>query len=309
MLKKTVLALFFALCLTQQTQAIPQSLKIVASVNDDIITSSDMQNQIKLFLLTTKIPFNNQTQNMIIERVLNTTIDQKIKLREAQKNEIEISEKEIDASIKLFEQKNNIPSGEMKNILAQAGISYETFKDQVRSDLAWGRLVRRRMLLYPVSQKDINQAMEEAKKDLTTPKYFISEIFIKKEHAKNLEDLVSNLRNDPRFELYAMQFSESPTASSGGKIGWVNKGKLNVPIEKALNSIGEGEISDPIAYADGYFIFKLDKVFDPKKDKPEMPSREQVTTFLKNQKMEEVSKEYLDELRNQAIIEIRKENE
>ena len=148
-------------------------------------------------------------------------------------------------------------------------------------------------------------SMEEAKKDLTTPKYFISEIFIKKEHAKNIQDLVDNLRKDPRFELYAMQFSESPTASSGGKLGWVNYGKLNVPIETALNSLKEGEISDPIAYADGYFIFKLDKVFDPKKDKPQMPTREEIINYLQNQRMEETSRQYLAELRTQAVIDIR----
>lgn len=286
-------------------QAKSPAFKIVANVNDEIITSQDMQNNLKLFLLTTKIPFNDQTKNMILERVLNNAIEEKVKLQEAKKNDIKITEDDINKSIAHFEKINKIPAGNMKSILRQAGISQETFRNQVRTDLAWGRLVRRKASSTGITQTEINNTMKDAEKDLTTPKYFISEIFIKKEHAKNINALVDNLRQDPRFELYAMQFSESPTASNGGKLGWVNRGKLNVPIEKALNSIKEGEISNPIAYADGYFIFKLEKVFDPKRDKQEMPTREDIQKFLENQKVEEISKKYLADLRNKAVIEIR----
>lgn len=303
---RTFIAALFIACLTlSPAWAVKPAMKIIANVNDEIITSQDMQNNLKLFLLTTKIPFNEQTQNMILERVLNNAIEEKVKLQEAAKNDIDVSDDDINKSIAAFEKSNQIPVGNMKKILAQAGISNETFRNQVKTDLAWSRLVRRKMIGNGVTQTEINKAMEDAKKDLTTPKYFISEIFIKKEHAKDIQNLVQNLRKDPRFELYAMQFSESPTASNGGKLGWVNYGKLNVPIEKALNSIKEGQISEPIAYADGYFIFKLEKVFDPKKDKPEMPTREELQKYLENQKMEDIAKQYLAELRNKAIIEVR----
>lgn len=62
----------------------------------------------------------------------------------------------------------------------------------------------------------------------------VSEIYIKKSNARNLNDLVSNLRSDPRFELYAMQFSESASAANGGNLGWVNAGKLPSALETAL---------------------------------------------------------------------------
>ena len=171
---------------TSELYAKPQqSLKIVATVNDEIISSADFQNQLKLFLLTTKIPFNEHTQNMILERVLNSAIDEKIKLQSAEKNDIQVTDKEVSGSISLFEKNNKIPEGQMKSILREAGISYETFRNQAKADLAWSRLVRRKMMGNSLTQTEINKAMEDAKKDLTTPKYFISEIFIKKEHAKN----------------------------------------------------------------------------------------------------------------------------
>ena len=105
---------------TSELYAKPQqSLKIVATVNDEIISSADFQNQLKLFLLTTKIPFNEHTRNMILERVLNSAIDEKIKLQSAEKNDIEVTEKEISGSISLFEKNNKIPNGQMKSILRE----------------------------------------------------------------------------------------------------------------------------------------------------------------------------------------------
>ena len=109
LIKTSLAALAAFFCITADIQAKPkQSLKIVATVNDEIISTADFQNQLKLFLLTTKIPFNEQTQNMILERVLNSAIDEKIKLQTAEKNDIKITEKEVNSSIGNFEKNNKI---------------------------------------------------------------------------------------------------------------------------------------------------------------------------------------------------------
>ena len=67
----------------------------------------------------------------------------------------------------------------------------------------------------------------------------------------------------------------------------------------------EGEISDPILYGEGYYIVRLDKTFDPKVDKPEIPTQNDMKKFLENQKMEEFSKKYLQDLHQKAVIELR----
>ena len=102
-----------------------------------------------------------------------------------------------------------------------------------------------------------------------------------------------------------MQFSDSPSAANGGNLGWVNKGKLASPLETALNKMSSGDISEPILVGDGYYILKLQKTFDPQKDKPELPDEKQIRAFLENQKMEVLSKKLLQELRQKAVIELR----
>lgn len=282
------------------------SFKIVAVVNGDIISNQDIQNRINAFLMTTKIPLNEQTRNMITQRVTHAAIDEKIKLQAAEKNNIHISEKDIDASVANFEKNNRIPKGELKNILKQAKVSPESFRSQMKSDLAWLRLLKNKMRGEgTITQKEIETALTDAKKDLSTPKFQISEIFIKKEKAKDIQNLVDNLRNDNRFELYAMQFSDSPSASNGGNLGWVNEGKLPAPLEKVAKNLSIGGISNAILLNDGYYILKLNQRFDPKKDKPVMPSEKEIKAYLSNQKMETLAQKYLQDLRQQAVIELR----
>ena len=84
-----------------------EPLKIAAVVNNEIISSQDIKNRLNLFLMTTQIPFNPQTQNMIYSRVLNNAIEEKIKLQAASKEDIKISPQELAQAIKDFEKSNN----------------------------------------------------------------------------------------------------------------------------------------------------------------------------------------------------------
>lgn len=286
--------------------ALASSLKIAALVNGEIISSEDLQNRINAFMMNTKIPFNSQTKSMITQRVLNNAVDEKLKLQEAAKNGISISDKEVAAQMRLFEQNNGIPTGQLTKILQKADVSEDTMQEQLKSDLAWVRLIRKKYYAEGApTQKEINQTMAEAKADLNTPKYMVSEIFIKKSNAKNIWQLVDNLRQDDRFELYAMQFSDSPSAANGGNLGWVNTGKLASVLESKLKNMDIGDISDPIMLGDGYYILKLQRRFNPKTDKVEAPTQEQIRTLLENQKMESLSKKLLQDLRQKAVIEIR----
>ncbi len=281
-------------------------LKIAALVNGEIISSEDIQNKINLFLMNTRIPYNSQTKQMIKQRVLNNSIDEKLKLQEAALEGIIISEKETEEQIKKFATSNQIPQTQLPLILKQANVDRYSLEEQLKSDLAWLRLIRKKYYTEgAITQKEINLAMENAQKDLSTPKYLVAEIFIKKEHAQNLSQLVYNLRNDDRFELYAMQFSESPTAANGGNLGWVNTGKLPSVLEGKLKSMKIGEISDPIQLGEGYYILKLKQRFNPQTDKPQTPSEAEIKALLENQKMETLSKKLLQDLRQKAIIELR----
>lgn len=305
-MKKFLILLGLSLGLINHNAHAQNSVKIAALVNGEIISNQDIQNRINSFLMTSQIPLNAQTKGMIMQKVIHSAVDEKIKLQAAEKDGINISEKDIDAAVANFEKSNKIPSGELKNILKEANVSEKSFREQMKADLAWVRFLRNKLRMEGnITQSEIENALIEAKKDLNTPKYQISEIFIKKAKAKDIQDLVENLRKDPRFELYAMKFSDSPSAAKGGNLGWINQGKLPEKLEETILGLKQGEISDAILLNDGYYIIRLNQTFDPKKDKPTMPDKDEIKNYLTNQKMETLAQKYLQDLRQKAVIEIR----
>ena len=279
-------------------------IKIFAEVNGEIITSRDMQDRVNAFVATTQIPVNAETKDMVIDRVLQAAVDEKIKLQEAQKNGVEISEADMDAGMQNFAKANGVSVPQLKKMLKQAQVDEDVFRSQMKAELVWARLVQRKAAQEAnVSQSEVDEAMENITKDIKTPKFMVSEIVIPKKQAAHIGDLVSNLRQDPRFELYAMQFSQSPSARGGGRLGWVNKGQLAEPLEKALEQMKEGSISNPVALGSDYYILRLEKKYRPGIDKAPVPDAETVRKMLESKKMEETAAKYLRDLRNKAIIE------
>lgn len=279
-------------------------LKIYALVNGEVITSSDMQSRINAFILTTGIPYNAKSKTTITNKVLQSAIDEKLKIQEAKKNKITISPQEVARAVKEFEKSNNMQAGQLKKILQTANVRMSVWTKQIEADLAWKKLVSQKGYgRINVGESEINRALEDVKKDMKTQKYMVSEIVINKKDAKDIKELAELLRQDPRFELYAMQFSQSPSAANGGHLGWVTKGKLPSTLENAVVKLKEGAVSDPIAYGNDFYIFKMEKVFNPQTDAKSLPNRKQIKSYLENKKLEEFSDKYIKELRNRALIE------
>lgn len=278
--------------------------KIAAIINGDMVSNKDLQERANLFSLTTGMPANAKNKNMIIEKVMQNTIDEKIKIQEAKKQNIHVSSEELKEAYQNFERSNGMTSGKFQNILKQYQVSSETFMNQIKANLLWNKLVARRMgQNVDVSVKEVEDEFMRIKRDMDTPKYMVSEIVIRKKDAAHIDELVEILHNDPRFELYAVQFSQSPSAPSGGKLGWVSQGQLAEPLDKVIRNLREGKVSQAVPYRSDYYIFKMDKIYNPKVNKKDLPTEDEVRAFIKNRKVDEMANKYIRDLRNRAIVE------
>jgi parvulin-like peptidyl-prolyl isomerase len=279
-------------------------LKIYALVNGEPITSADMQSHINAFIMTTGIPYNSQTKQMITTKVLQNAIDDKLKIQEAKKNGISVSQKEVNDAVRRFEQGNNLQPGQLKSMLDSAKVSAKAWSAQIIADIAWNKLISSKAhSVANVGENDITKALGSIKDDMKKEKFMLLELVVSKKDAKGLNELAQNLRQDPRFELYAMQFSQSPSAKNGGRLGWVTKGQLPQTLENAVLKLKEGGVSNPIAYGNDYYILKLEKIFNPARDAKSLPSRNEIREMLVNKRLEEYSNKYLQNLRSHALIE------
>ena len=134
-MKKLFCLLALSLILINNNVHAQNSIKIAALVNGEIISNQDIQNRINSFLMTSQIPLNAQTKGMIVQKVIHSAVDEKIKLQAAEKEGIKITEKDIDSAVTNFEKSNKIPEGELKNILKQAKVSEKSFREQMKADI------------------------------------------------------------------------------------------------------------------------------------------------------------------------------
>ena len=281
------------------------SIRILARVNGDIITTEDINNRVRAFCMTTGIPYNQQTKLLIINKVMQNTIDEKLKNQEAAQNQITISPKELENSVNVFCANNKISREQLNQMLEKFGVSEDVFKEQLKTDLSWIRVVQRNTMREPITQPEIAEAMKVAERDMSKPKFLLLEIVIPEKDAGDISELSARLSQDPRFELYAAQFSQSPSSASGGKLGWVTEGQLSPVLENEIKKLSAGEVSSPILHNGNYYIYKVEKKFNPQTDTLPMPTKEEVANLLQTQKNERFAEEKMQQLRQSAMIELK----
>lgn len=279
------------------------TLKIYATVNGEVLTTQDMQKQANLFVATTQIPITAQNKKMVLEKIFQEAVETKLKLQEAKKNNVSISPKELNEGINNFAKINGLTVEELQGMLNRTQVDSKIFAEQIKAEIAWGRLVQMKAAQsMRVSKNDIKNAISLITRDKNKQKFMVSEIVIAKKDGQYIGVLVQNLREDPRFELYAMQFSQSPTAKNGGNLGWVSAEQLPDKLTSALKNMKEGEVSEPILIGSDYYILKLTKKYTPGVDKMPVPSEKEISLMLENKKLEEVASKYMRDLRNKAVI-------
>src|SRR5262249_25039135 len=138
--------------------------------------------------------------------------------------------------------------------LKQNGIPIDTFRQQIRAELGWIKVIARRIRpQVTISDDQIDEAMAEIKATANQPEYLLAEIFLSvdspaqdAEVKQSAERLVQKLRTGAGSAAAARQVSQSSTAAGGGDLGWVRAGQLDRALEAALPNLKKGDISDPI---------------------------------------------------------------
>jgi peptidyl-prolyl cis-trans isomerase SurA len=239
--------------------------RIVAVVNDDIITLNEFESRVKLTLMTSNMPDTPEMRRRVGSQALRKMIDERLQLQEAKKQSVTITDAELTPFIDRIEKSNNLPTGGLFAMLGQAGIDKEALIDQVRADILWGRVVRRLFVAQAkVSEDEIKSTTAKISAQLGQPEVLLAEIFLAVDNpsadaeVRGMADrLVEQLQKGAPFQALARQFSQSVTAANGGDIGWVRAGQSSAEIEATIGKLNPGELSQPIRSISGYHIMLL----------------------------------------------------
>ena len=279
--------------------------KIIVKVNNEIITSIDIENEIN-YLKILNPQVNNLDKNKLINIAKNSLIRERIKIITLLNvvEEIKVQDEYLNEIIKSSYEKLGLNTfDQYKKYLENNQLKIEYIKNKISVEAIWNELIYKKFNSKVVINKDkiINEV-----KDNSDIKMLLSEIVFQVKNKNDLERKYNEIKNDIQsegFENAALIHSISNSASSGGKIGWINKNSLNEIFNDALLDLKIGEYSRPILTQAGFVIIRIN---DIKKDKSNEQSIEKkVDTLIRiktNQQLNQFSNIYLNKIKKDLVI-------
>lgn len=293
-------------------QAAERTLDIVAVVNDDAISAKDLFSRMKLIMISSGLPNNEEIQAKIARQVISTLIDEQVMLQETSKRGFTVSDEEIQGGFATIGQQNNMSGDKFKEMLQKAGIDISTMERQIRSQIGWGKVVQDKLRpKVVVSERDIDDVLERLKSRIGTPEYLAAEIFLpvsdpkqEKEAMDFAQRLVKEIRSGkaPFFKL-AQQFSKGAGAERGGDMGWLSEAQASEDVVNALKTLEKNQVSDPVRGVNGIHVLYLRDTRTMSEDN--LPSRDQVLFSLGTQRLERLQYRHLMDLKASSFIDIR----
>ena len=239
--------------------------RIAAVVNDQVISIYDVNARVSLVVASSGLENRPNIRRRLVPQVLRTLIDEALKLQEAKRLNIQIGKRDIDRVLRQIERQNNVASGGLKNYLARQGVEITVLIDRVEADVAWVKVVRRRLRSrVEIGQDEIDEKLAEIEANKGKPEHRVEEIFLPVDNPTEENDvllaaerLLQQLRAGAKFSEIARSFSQSASAAMGGDLGWVKLGQLGGELDGALLKMNPGQVSQPIRSLAGFHILRL----------------------------------------------------
>lgn len=283
----------------------PARAQIVVMVNGSPVTALDIEQRTKFEQLTTHKARSRQ-------EVINTLIDDRLKIYIAKRYGIETTPAEIDQALENMAKRSRATPQQMTQSLAQSGISINTLRAKIQADISWSQLVRGRYSAsLQIGEADINSVLqsrgagEGETVGYTYTLYPIvilvprgsnaSTIEVKRQSAENLRSRFVSCNEGLRLAraLRDVAVREPVSRSSGD---------LAPQLRDLLNSMEIGRVTTPEVTEQGLQMFAL---CDKKQTKIDTAAKREVREEIFSKRFEERGKKLLDEVRRSAMIEYR----
>jgi len=305
MIKKIYILILLPLLIFSKSIALES--KIILKINNDIITSIDVLNEMSYLKF-----FNNSLTELKDEEIykiaLQSIIKFKIKKNEINKqvkNTSNINEEYLNLLIEnRYKQLGFKNLSNFKEKLDYQNIDFEYFKDKLLIDIIWNEII---FIKYKdkllINEDQLRKKLENQKN--YEKKYKLLEIVYQIKNTSEADKIYASIIEDINelgFENAALKHSVSSTASNGGNLGWVDERILNKDILETLNEISINSISQPIRISGGFLILKKEeeKIVESKINIEEELSK--IINYEKNEQLNNFSNLYYNKVKKDVVI-------
>jgi peptidyl-prolyl cis-trans isomerase SurA len=238
--------------------------RVAVIVDDGLIMESQIEESIKEVEMNVRaqniqMPPANELREQVIERL----IIEELQLQLGDLYGIRISDGELNQSINTIAANNQLSLEEFIFTVEEAGQSYESLREKIRSDMIIQRVQRGRV------GNEINITEQEFESFMRTdpsvaqirPELLVRQILVKTE--KKAQSVLARLDANESFEVIAKEISLAGNASSGGLMPWRKIADMPKVFGEALLEEIVGTISNPISTGSGFHILKIEEKRGP----------------------------------------------
>lgn len=289
--------------------------RVVAKVNSEIITFSSIEERASILKQKYRSDLENHSEEEILRESLDMLVEEKLQLQQGKKMGLEVDDSAVDAALKDIEVKNGLEEGQLAVMLESEGRSIESYKNHIRDQILVSKITRFELgSRINISERKIAKYYHEKQKEFWEPgKARVRHILIlseknapankKQEKIQQIKKILAELKDGKDFAEAAKEYSEDISASSGGDVGFVEKGKMVPEFENAVYRLKEGEISDVVETEYGYHLIKAEEI-QKGRTLPLREVKNKIQYILSGKKQKSAFEDWMKELRESAFIEI-----
>ncbi len=300
----------FLVCAAVSTNAAELLNRVLATVDDQVITLKEAQERLSLIIAAGNLPPEAAQDPRMRENAVRSLVDERIKQTAAQKASIQVSEPDVAQGFAQLAQQNNFTPAQFSELLAQQGVSMDSLNQQLKADLMWRRYVEARLVpQMKIDPAEIKQQMAQLKAHIGKTEYNIAEIFLpvdqngdEKAVQQQASDIYNQLGHGGSFPALARSFSAGSAAAQGGLLGWVQPEQLAPEVAKAVAEMTINQLTAPIRSARGYHIILLRQTRTIAAEN--LPTEDQLNNTIANQRIDVLQRRALRDLRLAATIEM-----
>jgi parvulin-like peptidyl-prolyl isomerase len=281
--------------------------RIVAVVNSEVITLSELDEEVSEVKRQARVRFNGTELDQRLRQIdymgLNRMIERKLQLQMAKKRGIKVSDEEVKDAVERLRRMGESPDENDPKEMA-------LIKDQLTTMRLVNQQVRSGLL---VTEDEVKRFYQQHKNRFVLPQEVrISQILIALGPSSELvavrekaQQVFALLKKGERFEELAARYSDGLEGRRGGNLGYIKPGDMLPQIQKAIERLDPGAVTEPLASPIGMHIIRVDE-----RKPPEFRPYEEVKEDLKNLvlqlKSEEAYIEWIKDQKDHNYIEIRR---
>jgi peptidyl-prolyl cis-trans isomerase SurA len=247
--------------------------RIAAVVNDGVVMESEVDDQMKQ--VTARLQAENLAlppESVLRKQVLDRLVMQRIQLEQAKRDGIVISDDQLNAALADVAKRNNIPFADLPTALAQQGIDYASYREEMRQQLTIGLLRQRDVLQrIVVTPREIDQFLaKQTRHPSADEEYNVSHILIAvppnatpaqiAQAQQRAQDVYRRAGKGEDFGKLAVAYSNSEDALEGGSLGWRKGSELPTFLTSVILGLKPGQVAPPLRTPTGFHIVKLNQV-------------------------------------------------